>query len=246
MDLVSVIIPYFKKKTFIKDAVDSVLKQTYLNYEIIIIYDDSNTKDLNYIKEIVSNNNKINLIINPKTIGAGLSRNIAIKSSSGKYIAFLDSDDTWKKDKLEIQIKHMKENDYKISHTSYEVIDSNNNIINTRKARNFYYVDDLLKSCDIGLSTVILKKEIFSEECLFPNLKTKEDFVLWLQILKKEITIGSLDINLTCWRKLNDSLSSSILQKLFDGFTVYNKFMKFNFIKSIYYLFYLSINYLRK
>ena len=246
MELVSVIIPYFKKKTFIKEAVYSVLNQTYQNFEIIIIYDDSDVQDLNYINEIASTNDKIKIIINPKNIGAGLSRNLGIKSSKGKYIAFLDSDDIWRRDKLEIQLADFKKNNYKISHTSYEIIDINSKRISDRKAKNFNSYKDLLKSCDIGLSTVILLREILSEQCLFPNLKTKEDFVLWLLILKKNITIGSIDINLTYWRKSPGSLSSSLLQKLLDGFSVYNKYMNFNFFKSIYYLFCLSINFIKK
>ena len=92
----------------------------------------------------------------------------------------------------------------------------------------------------------MLHKEILSAECLFPNLKTKEDFVLWLKILKKNIIIAAIDDNLTSWRKLNNSLSSSTLQKVSDGFRVYHNYMKFSFIKSAYYLFCLGINYLKK
>ena len=79
----------------------------------------------------------------------------------------------------------MKKKNYLISHTNYEVIDKENNILSHRIAKNFNNVDDLLKSCDIGLSSVIVKKEILKKECLFASLKTKEDFVLWLKILKK-------------------------------------------------------------
>ena len=81
---------------------------------------------------------------------------------------------------------------------------------------------------------------------MFPNLKTKEDFVLWLKLLKKGYQIGSLNKNLMSWRKLHNSLSSSILQKLFDGFKVYNTYMKFNVIKSFYFLICLSLNFLNK
>ena len=246
MDLVSVIIPYYKKKNFIKEAVLSILKQTYKYFEIIIIYDDSSLDDLLFIKEIVNLDSRISLIINKKTIGAGLSRNLGIKSAKGTYLAFLDADDIWQQDKIETQINFMKKKDYKISHTSYEIIDHKKNIIGSRKAKNFNNYKELLKSCDIGLSTVMMKKEIFSGECVFPKIKTKEDFVLWLNILKQNITISSLDVNLTQWRKLDNSLSSSILQKLLDGYNVYNKYMKFSFIKSVYYLFCLGINYLKK
>ena len=93
----------------------------------------------------------------------------------------------------------------------------------------------------------MLKRSIFNnEECLFPKLKTKEDFVLWLKILSRNIKIWSLNDNLSSWRKLNNSLSSSTLQKIVDGYKVYNVYMKFNFLKSFYYLFLLSLNYLKK
>jgi len=246
MDLVSVIIPYYKTKSFIKEAILSVTNQTYQNLEIFIIYDDESLDDLDFIKEIKKLDKRINLIINTKNLGAGFSRNLAIQSAKGKYIAFLDSDDFWKKNKIEKQLSFMKEKNFKISHTSYEIIDRKNNVIGKRIARTFNDLEGLLKSCDIGLSTILLDKEILSAECLFPNLKTKEDFVLWLKILKKNIIIAAIDDNLTSWRKLNNSLSSSTLQKLSDGFSVYHDYMKFSFIKSAYYLFCLGINYLKK
>jgi teichuronic acid biosynthesis glycosyltransferase TuaG len=93
---------------------------------------------------------------------------------------------------------------------------------------------------------VILKKNLFSKNIKFPNIKTKEDFILWLQILKKKIPIIALDKNLSFWRKLNNSLSSSTIQKIFDGFRVYHVYMNYSIFKSILNLFYLSINFLKK
>ena len=246
MELVSVIIPYFRKKLYIEESIVSILKQTHKSLEIIIIYDDNNHDDLDLIKQIKSLDQRISLIINPKNIGAGLSRNVGINVAKGDYLAFLDADDVWKKNKLENQINFMKSNSLQASHTSYEIIDNNNQIISSRIARNFYNLSDLLKSCDIGLSTVLLEKNVFLKDLKFSNLKTKEDFVLWLNLLDKKITIGGLDKKLTQWRKLDHSLSSSLWQKLIDGYNVYYKYMKFNFVKSIYYLLCLSINYFLK
>ena len=246
MDLVSIIIPYYKKREYIADTLKSVLKQTYKYFEIIIIYDDEEKEDLKFIKKLASIDKRIILMINKKSIGAGLSRNKAIKKSKGSYISFIDADDLWKINKLELQIKFMKKNNFLISHTNYKIINKQNKILHSRVARNFNNINDLLKSCDIGLSSVLVKKEILIGNCLFARLKTKEDFVLWLNILKKNIRIVSFKKNLMYWRKLDNSLSSSILQKLFDGFSVYNKYMKFNWIKSLYFLFHLSLNYLRK
>jgi teichuronic acid biosynthesis glycosyltransferase TuaG len=246
MDLISVVIPYFKKKKFIDHALKSVLDQTYSNFEIILIYDDEDKSDLKYLNDSYSSNKKIKFIVNDKNIGAGLSRNKGINLASGKYICFIDSDDIWEKEKLEIQLQFMKDNGSFVSHTSYRIIDEENSLIGTRMAKNFSNINEIIKSCNIGLSSVMIKKEIIDGDICFPNLKTKEDFVLWLKILKKEIKILAIDQNLLSWRRTKNSLSSSIIQKLLDGFRVYNKYMDYNFVISVYYLICLSVNYIIK
>ena len=246
MDLVSVIIPYYKKKKYIINSIKSVLNQTYENLEIIIIYDDENQNDLDLIQEIKKKDKRIFIIKNLKTMGAGDSRNIGINNSKGQYIAFLDADDTWQNEKLNKQINFMKSNDYKITHTSYYIVDESQRIIGKRIARNFFRLNDLLKSCDIGTSTVILKKDLINDNVKFASLKTKEDYVLWLKLLEKNAKIYGLDEILTFWTKSRSSLSSSTFQKLIDGFRVYYKYMNFNYFKSVYYLIRLSINFLLK
>jgi len=245
-DLVSIIIPFYKKKEYILKTVNSILNQSYTYYEIIIVYDDENLSDFDYLKKIFKSINKIKMIKNLQTIGAGHSRNKGMDNANGKFIAFIDADDIWKKDKLKNQINFMKKKNLKFTHTPYEIIDKNDKVLGERISRNFEKVDDLIKSCDIGLSTVIIKKEIIDHQTKFPNLKTKEDFVLWLKILQKNISINYFNETLSSWRKLDNSLSSSVIQKLIDAFKVYNYYMKFNFIKSFYYTICLSINYLKK
>ena len=246
MDLVSIIIPYYKKKDFISGAINSAINQTYKNIEILIIYDDENSEDMNFLINLQKNCKKINIIKNTKRMGAGFSRNIGISKSKGNYIAFLDADDTWKLNKLTNQINFMKQNNCDVSHTTYSIVDKNNHIIGKRIARNFFKIDDLLKSCDIGTSTVIVKKKLITNETKFASLKTKEDFVLWLKLLRENVKIYGLDEDLTLWTKSKLSLSSSTFQKLIDGFKVYYKYMNFSFIKSSYYLLCLSFNYLLK
>tara|TARA_A100000164_G_scaffold373428_1_gene404590 strand:- start:719 stop:1471 length:753 start_codon:yes stop_codon:yes gene_type:complete len=246
MDLVSIVIPYFRKKKYIKNCIKSILNQTYRNFEIIIIYDDKDKTDLSFVMNLVKRDRRINLILNNISLGAGLSRNKGIKFSKGKFIAFLDADDYWNKNKLRTQLKFMNRNNYLVSHTSYQIINEKGKIISNRKARSFFEVNDLLYSCDIGLSTVILKKNILSKNLKFPNIKTKEDFVLWLFLLKKKIPINGLNKNLMYWRKLDNSLSSSLIQKMSDGFKVYYKYMDFGLFRSIFNLFCLSINFVKK
>ena len=246
MDLVSVVIPYFKKKEYIDRCIQSILRQNYKKFEIIIIYDGEDLTDLTYLMNIAKKDKRIHIIKNYKLLGAGISRNKGINISKGKFIALLDADDYWHKNKLKFQIKFMKDHNYLASHTSYKIIDKKNKKISIRSAKSFYEVEDLIYSCDIGLSTVVLKKNIFSKKIKFPNTKTKEDFILWLKLLKKNIPIMGLDKKLTYWRKLDNSLSSSTIQKLYDGFKVYYIYMNYSLFKSIFNLFYLSINFLKK
>ena len=247
MDLVSVIIPYFKKRNFVKEALDSAINQNYENLEIFIIYDDMNLNDFEFLEKKAKLDNRVKIIKNRTRLGAGFSRNIGIEKSNGKYIAFLDADDTWRPDKINSQISFMKENNYKISHTSYNIVDEKKKIIGLREARDFLKIKDILKSCDIGLSTVILEKNIvIHNKIKFPKLKTKEDFVFWILLLKKNYKIYAFHKYLTNWTDLKNSLSSSTVQKLIDGFRVYNQYMNFNIFKSLYYLFCLSLNYLKK
>ena len=246
-DLVSVIIPYYKKRNFVKETVVSVLSQSYDTLEILIIYDDTNLNDLEFLHEISKLDKRIKVINNNKRLGAGLSRNKGIEQSNGKYIAFIDADDTWAPDKLKDQISFMKKNNYGISHTSYFIINEKKKIIGQRKARDLLSINEILKSCDIGLSTVIIEKKILIKtNTKFPKLVTKEDFVFWLMLLKKNYKFYAYDINLTNWTDSQNSLSASTIQKLFDGFKVYNTYMHFNIIKSLYYLICLSLNYLKK
>ena len=246
MELVSIIMPYFKKIDFIDETIESILNQTYDKFELLIIYDDVDKEELNYLKQIADKDKRINILQNNENLGAGLSRNKGIDNSQGKFIAFIDSDDIWFNNKLEKQIKFMNENNCCISHTSYQIINSKNEFISNRIARDFDNFKSLLKSCDIGLSTVIMDKSIFSNDLKFPKIKTKEDFVLWLKVLKKNHKIKALNENLSKWRKLENSLSSSIFQKIKDGFKVYNHYMGFNFLKSSYLLICLCINFLKK
>jgi len=244
---VSIIIPYFRKRKYIIKALRSIENQSLQKYEVIIVYDDNNLDDYIFIKNIIKNKKNFYIIKNNKNMGAGFSRNLGIKKSKGVYVAFLDADDYWHKKKLEYQIQFMKKNECIISHTDYKIIYTKPPLKEVlRKAKILDY-KTLLNSCDIGLSTVIVKRSILKENNNFPKLKTKEDFVLWLEILKKNnCRILPLNKPLTFWRITENSLSSNFSQKIKDSYKVYNVYCKFNFIKSLFYVFILSFNALLK
>ena len=237
MQLVSIILPYYKKIEYIRKTLGSIDKQIYKNYELIIVYDDKDLTDFHILTKITKKNSKIKIIKNFKNMGAGHSRNIGIKNSHGEFIAFIDADDLWHKQKISKQIAFMNINfsfsDYKKKFP--------NKIIEVKYKKKFIEYKDLLKSCVIGLSTVMVKKNIINYN-LFPNLKTQEDFAAWLKITRKNYKAYNLDNTLVTWNFDKNSLSANFLQKTFDAFKVYNKYQKFSFIKSLYSVIILSFN----
>lgn len=245
MELVSVIMPYYKKKAFVERSINSVLRQTYKNYELIIIYDDSNLEDLFFLRKI-TREKKCKILLNKQNLGAGLSRNKGISAARGKYLAFIDADDTWSIRKLEKQIAFMRKKNLDVTHTSYKILNNRGEFLGFRKAKDLVY-KNLLKSCDIGLSTVILKKKILLDNSLkFTDLRTKEDYLLWLKISKLETKFYGLKNVLTIRKEVKNSLSSSTFQKIKDSYLVYNKYMNFSFSKSLFLVFQLSLFYLWK
>ena len=247
MSLISIIFPYYKKKKFLRDSVNSILNQTYQNFEILLIDDEVSEDSLGFLEEINKCDPRIHLIKNEYNMGAGESRNRAIKFSKGQYIAFCDCDDLWKNNKLELQLGFMKKFNLNFSHTSYEIIDENKKILGHREVDDEVNFNKLINSCDIGLSTVMVNKVVFNDaEHRFAKIKTKEDYVLWLILAKNGFKIIGINENLTSWRKTKNSLSSSIFQKLQDGYKVYRIYMKYSRLKSLFCLIRLSVNYILK
>ena len=241
---VSIIIPYYKKKNYINKTISSVLKQSYQKFEIIIINDEPGKPSKDILARIKKKDKRIKVINNKINIGAGASRNKGIKIARGNYIAFIDSDDLWKKNKLKIQINLMKKYDYNISHTSYYIVSKNNKkpIIRKSKSLNFKH---LKQSCDIGLSTVVMKREILKKGKLFANYSTKEDYYLLLKIAKSGEIFQYINLPLSYWKRTPNSLSNSLIQKLIDSYKVYFHFEKSFFI-SIYRTIILSLNFIIK
>jgi teichuronic acid biosynthesis glycosyltransferase TuaG len=243
-NLVSIIMPYYNKSLYFKKAYNSAKKQTYPHKEIIIIFDGSSCYELEFIKKIISKDKITRLIVNHKNMGVSFSRNLGIKKSKGKYIAFLDCDDVWKINKLDKQIQFMNKNNFRISHTSYNYIDSKNAKIGEFRLKNNLNYANLLNSCDIGLSTVIVEKNILGKNP-FPSISSKEDYVLWLKIIKK-FKFGYISTKLSDWRKLKKSLSGNFMKKIMNGFLVYYKFEGFGFFSSVIKILKLSYYSLKK
>ena len=243
--LISIVVTYYKKKKFIKKTLNSILNQSYKNYEIIFVYDDEDKEDLQYIKKLIRLFKKKKLIINKKNLGVAKSRNIAMKFCKGKFISFIDSDDCWIKNKLDNQLRFMINKKLQFTFTSFNVVDYKNKIIAVRNVYKDPKYKDLIKTNFIGLSTVMFDKKILNV-MKFPDLTTQEDFALWLKLLKKGYKLSHFKKNLSSWRKTKNSLSSNLIQKIKDAFILYYKFENKNLTLSIYSVIVLAYNKLKK
>ena len=239
--LISIIITYYKKKLFLKKTIKSILKQTYKNYELIFVYDDEDKSDLIFIKNVLIKVDKKKIIVNKKNLGVAKSRNIAIRNSKGEYLAFIDSDDIWKKNKLEKQLSFMRNKLIEFSFTSFKIINEKDRIIKTREVVCDADYSKLLKSNFIGLNTVMVKRKLLSK-MYFPALKTQEDYALWLKLARKGYKLKHFNQVLSYWRETKNSLSSNKIYKLRDAFKLYYFYEKKNFIFSIYSVLVLTYN----
>ena len=182
MNKVSIIIPTYNRFSFLTEAIESIFLQTYTDYELIIV-DDGSTDETSQIKEIYPGQLKY---IFQKNRGASAARNRGIRESNGKYICFLDSDDLWKKNKLEVQVEKMeRETEFSISYTD-EVWIRSGVRVNPRDKHKKYsgmIYDKCLPLCIISPSSVMIKREILDRTGLFDeNLPVCEDYDLWLRI----------------------------------------------------------------
>jgi len=180
--VISVIICTYNRANLLPRAILSVQKQTLQPLEIIVIDDGSTDNTI----QVLKNFKKIR-VISKKNSGISSARNLGIKLSCGKYIAFLDDDDEWHEDKLKLQMSLHEANNISFSHTN-EIWIHNNKEIKQKKHHkkpdgwSFYENIDF---CKISPSTVMIKKSIFDEIGLFDEeLEVCEDFDMWLRILK--------------------------------------------------------------
>ncbi|MCL4135656.1 UNVERIFIED_CONTAM: hypothetical protein GTU68_009286, partial [Idotea baltica] len=233
--LVSIITPTYNSEAFISETIKSVVKQTYKNWELIIIDDFSTDNTLKTIQPFLNTNPKIILLKNIKNEGAAVSRNRGIEAASGNYIAFLDGDDLWKPNKLEIQIAFMKANNCDICFSSYEQIDETGKPLNKLiKALPKLSYTKYLKSNYIGNLTGIYNAEVLGK-ITSPNLRKRQDWLLWLAAIKKsgKLALG-IQESLAYYRVRENSMSSNKIELLKHNYWVYKKGLGFSKIKSLY------------
>lgn len=245
-ELVSIIMPAFNCEKYVAESIESVLKQTYTNWEMIIVNDKSSDNTKKIIEMYEKSEPRIKLINLEKNQGAAVARNIALEEAKGQYIAFLDSDDRWKNKKLEKQLNFMKNNKYGFTFTEYEyILDENNN-----KNKIFRVISELdyhtaLKNTIIGCLTVVIDRKIIGDFRM-PLVRRGQDNLTWLMLLKKGHKAYGLAEVLGEYRKVKGSLSNNKFKALKRQWNNYRKFEQLKFWKCCYYYFLYIINNIKK
>lgn len=187
---VSVIIPVYNRINWTIQSIESVLNQTHENFEVIVI-DDGSTEDMSELIKICKKDKRIQYF-HKKNEGAASARNLGIKKSSGKYIAFLDSDDLFFHNKLELQLKFMEENNFIFSHTSYQRIDEEGKYLESINSGSFSgnVFPKIIQTCPIAMPTVMGTLALFQENLFPENIRIGEDCCLWISIASKSLLGG--------------------------------------------------------
>lgn len=234
--LVSIITPTYNCGKFIAETIKSVQNQTYKNFEMIIVDDCSVDDTEAVVKEFSNSDERIKYYKLERNSGASVARTRAMQIADGEYMAFLDSDDLWKEDKLERQLAFMKENGYAFSCTAYEKIkedgEKTGKIVKTVKKIDY---NRLLLDCPVGNSTVMYDvKKMGKFEV--PLIRKRNDDALWLQMLKKEKYIYGMKDVLMEYRLRTASLSHKKSDLIKYHWYLYRKIEKLSVIRSVFHI----------
>ena len=227
--LVSVIMPAFNCQDSIEESINSVRKQTYSYYELIIVDDGSTDNTFEVLKRFRDIPN-ITVIRSKMNNGVSVTRNIAISKAKGQYIAFLDSDDTWHKDKLKIQVNLMKKNNYFCSHSTFKRIDINSKNEKIVKAEKIIRYSDMLKGNRIGNLTGMYDAKKLGK--VYQKRIGHEDYLMWIQIVKlARFSYGCID-NLAVCNVYKNGVSSNKIKCILWTWNIYRNELKMNIVNS--------------
>ena len=236
-ELVSIIMPAYNCEDFIGISIDSIINQTYSNWEVIIVDDFSTDNTVQIVQDKMTNEPRIRFYRFSRNSGAATARNTAIDVAKGKYIAFLDSDDVWVPTKLEKQIDFMEKNDHSFTCTSYNKIDEHGNELNrtivTQKKRDY---NGVLKTCP-GNSTVIYNAKKLGKFKI-PDIKKRNDYLMWLQVIKKAKYLYGIDETLGSHRIRSNSISSNKISLVWYHWKIFRDIEHLSFAKSSYLIIY--------
>jgi len=231
-ELVSVITPTYNSEKFIAETIDSILGQSYENLELILIDDAS----IDNTREILSNyekaDHRIVLMLLEKNNGSGIARNKGIEMATGKYLAFVDSDDFWHKDKLKHQVEFMKNHGHSFTYTKYAYINESGGLIKSSNIapNSCKYFRLLIQNC-IGCSTVMIDIGELGKEYM-PDMRNRQDWALWLKYIRKSNRAYGLKEPYTNYRMKKGSISSKKFKLFKFHWQIYSRIEKYSILTS--------------
>ena len=230
-NLVSIITPSFNSSEYLSKTIESIMAQTYTNWELLITDDCSADETISIIKEYIEKDNRIKLFQLEENSGAGVVRNNSIKKANGRFIAFCDSDDTWLPDKLEKQISFMEEKKCALSYSSYWVQNENDEIIKEVECLEKITYSDLVKDNCVGCLTAMYDVSLLGK-IYMPTLRKRQDWGLWVIIIKQCHEAFGIKEPLAVYRLRNDSISSNKIELVEHNIRVYTEVLGFSKVKA--------------
>lgn len=247
-ELCSIIMPAYNNEKYIAQAIESVLNQNYTNWELIIINDCSTDNTEQIIKSYQQKdtvNKRIKLINLMQNKGVANARNTGIQNAKGKYIAFLDADDIWQKEKLYKQIQKLKSTNANITYTAYLMIDETGQTIKERRIKETLQLKDLLKENSIIFSSVVCKKESIVKK-QFKSEWYHEDYVFLLDLAKEGKCFKGINEILMQYRVHQKGRSFNKQTAAKYRWKIYREYLGMSLLQSLYYFVVYAWNGIRK
>lgn len=235
-ELISIITPVYNCEKIISQTIECVQNQTYDNWEMILVDDCSTDNSADIIKEYSSKDERIKYYKLLQNSGAAIARNTALEMANGRFIAYLDSDDLWKKEKLEVQSTIMKKNEYAFSCTDYEKIDEDGKSLRKvikmpqKVDYNLYLKNTIIQTVGVMVDVKLTGKNLL----VMPNIRRRQDAATWCQLLKAGFCCYGIPQNLSYYRVVSNSLSSNKLKAVKGTWFLYRKIEKLPLWKACY------------
>ena len=244
--LVSVIMPCYNMASFVSDSIKSVINQTYLHWELLIVDDASTDETVNIIESYAQTDSRIKFAIKKQNSGISDTRNQCIQMAKGLFLAFLDADDIWHPEKLEKQLSFMMAKNVGFTYSTDDWIDEDGKVLNKfiNTIGNLDY-KTYLRNTIIGCSTVMVNKTM-TGDIVVPKFRTSEDTATWLNILKKGLLAYAIEESLVSYRIRRKSASSNKLKAAADLWKVYRQNEKLPFFEALYYFSCYAFNAIKK
>ena len=226
--MVSVIMPMYNSASTLADSVASVIAQDYQLWELIIIDDHSSDDSIAIANTLADMDQRIIILKTERNVGSGKARNKGISQAQGELIAFLDSDDLWLPQKLDIQVRMFSDENVNFVCSAYQRFNSVTLKTENVGVPEVLTFDDLLKTNYIGCLTVVLRRKAFSN-LIFPEMRKRQDYALWLSLIKVDGKVHCLNDVLARYRFGHESTTSNKLGSIMSTWKVYREFLQLKF-----------------